>query len=236
MNSDSFRVIRSDYPSTHPFFPAVLSLTSTTETAISFANTTGPAVAAIPLQTDILGSNTPTDPNANNSISSNSMGRPGAGYRGSAPYFSSGSFDGRAFLITAQYKFTVVSSGGGASVWTPKLYRGTSATIGSDNLVFAATGISVPASHTANGSAFIQATVIWDSVSGLLTGEGVALVQAFDVTAAGAITPVYTSRAATSSIAAAAPVNLQFLTSITIATTAPTSSSTTLTELSISQL
>jgi hypothetical protein len=236
MNSDSFRVIRSDYASTHPFAPAVLSLTSTTETAISFANTTGPAVAAIPLQTDILGSSTPLDPNASAAISSASLGRAGGGWRGGAPYFTSGSFDGRGFIVTAQYKFTVVSAAGGATVWTPKLYRGTSATIGSDNLVFAATGISVPASHTANGSAVLQATIIWDATSGILTGEGFALVQAFDVTAAGAITPVYTSRAATSSIAAAAASNLTFLTSITNATTAPTSSSTTLTELSITQL
>lgn len=236
MNSDSFSTIRSDYASTHPFVPAALSLASTTETAISFANTTGPAITAIPLQTAIVGSSTPTDPNSNPAVLGNNLGRPGLGYRGSAPFFKSDAFDGRGFVITAQYKFQVVASGGGASVWTPKLYRGTSATIGSDNAVFAATGISVPASHTANGSGFIQVTAIWDSVSGLVSGEGVAYIQAFDVTAAGAITPVYTSRASTGSIAAAAVSNLTFLTSITIATTAPTSSNTVLTELSISTL
>lgn len=236
MNADTMTVVRSDYVSTHPFAPAALSLTTTTETVMSFANTTGPAIVSIPSQTAVVGSFTPNDPNVNPAILGPNLGRPGAGSRGAAPYFSTGSFDGRGFILTAMYKFQVVSAAGGASVWTPKIYVGTSATVGSDSALFAPTGISVPLSHTANGSALVQMNLIWDATSGLLAGEGFAIVQAFDVTAAGAITPVYTARASVTSVAAAAVANLSFLTSIKVATTAPTSSSTTLTELSITNI
>lgn len=236
MNSDSIRVIRSDYASTHPFAPAALSLASTTDTTIKFANTTGPAIVSVPLGTEIFGSFTPTDPNQNAAVLGGSMGRPGPGGRSQAPYFNSGSFDGRPFTVSASFKFTVVSAAGGASVWTPKLWLGTNSTPGSNSAILAATGISVPASHTANGSATIQATLIWDSVSQCVNGEAWAIVQAFDTTASGAITSVYTSRTNMTTITAQALSNLSFLTSIVIATTAPTSSSTTLTELAISQI
>lgn len=233
MNSDTCSLIRSDFASTHPFAPAALSLTSTTETVMSFANTTGPAIVSVPSQTAIVGSSTPFDPNANPAVLSGNLGRP-SNYRGAGPFFNSGAFDGRGFRVAAQFKFQVVSAAGGASVWTPSLYLGTSATVGSDALIFAATGISVPASHTANGSGVILVDLIWDSVSGLISGAGYSIVQAFDVTAAGAITSVLKSPAVTTARAAAAVANLNFLTTITIATTAPTSSSTTMTELSIS--
>lgn len=236
MNSDTITgLVRSDYASTHVFAPAALSLASTTETVISFANTTGPAIVSIPTGTAIQGSSTPNDPNSPQASLVGS-GRPSSQGRATAPFYGPGAFDGRGFILTAEFKFQVVSSAGGASVWTPKLYLGTSSTVGSNIAVFAPTGISVPASHTANGSAIVQVVLIWDSVSGLVTGEGFGLVQAFDVTAAGAITPVYTSRAATSSVTAATLSALNFLSTIHILTTAPTSSSTTLTELSLTQV
>lgn len=236
MNSDSCSIVRNDFSTTHPFAPAALSLTSTTETVFSFVNTTGPAIVSIPLQTAIVGSTTPNDPNANPAVLSNNLGRPGAGYRGSAPYFTSGSFDGRPFVVSAAFKGTVTSAAGGASVWTPSLRNGTSATIGSDPIIFAATGVSLPASHVGNFSGLIQATLIWDSVSGLLSGEAWSIVQGFDVTAAGALTAQYGTRAKFTSISIAAPSGLNFLGTMTIATTAPTSSSSTLTELTISQV
>lgn len=238
MNSDTCVVVRSDYPSTHPFAPAALSLTGTTDTTIKFANGTAstPAQVSIPLQTAKTGSSAPMDPNANPAVSGSNLGRPGLGYRGAAPFFSSGAFDGRPFLVMANFTAKVTCAAGGASVWTPKLWQGTNATPGSNNAILATTGISVPLSHVADCHCSIQAWLIWDSVSQQLDGVTEAITGAWDETAAGAITKVYNSRAAITSITALALSNLTFLTSIVITTTAPTSSSTTLNELSISAI
>jgi hypothetical protein len=238
MNSDSLiGLIRSDFASTHPFVPATLALASTTDTTVKFANTTGPAIVSIPTGTAIIGSATPNDPNSNQA-SLVTGGRPGQATRASAPQYTPVSFDGRPFILQAFFKGTVVSSAGGASVWTPKLWNGTNSTPGSNNTILATTGISVPASHTANANCFIQATLIWDSVSQTLGGEVYSVINAFDVTAAGVITAVYNSRGAITTLSAItlSPNLLNFLTSVQIQTTAPTSSSSILTELSLSQI
>lgn len=243
MNSDTFPgMIRSDYASTHPFAPAVLTLTSTTDTTVKFANTTGAAIVAVPLQGAILGSSTPSDPNANPAVLVGS-GRPGAGYRGAPPYFNSGSFDGRPFTVTANFKAHLVCAAGGATVWTPKLWNGTSSTPGSNNAILATTGLSVPLSHTADLNCTIQATLMWDSNSITLGGEVWSVINCFDSTASAIITAVYNSRGAIATLSAGStvaitntPACLNFLTSVVNATTAPTSSATTLTELALSQI
>lgn len=239
MNSDVVQISRSDYNSIHPFAPAVLSLASTTDTTIKFVNTTGPALVSLPVQTGTaaqMGSFTPSDPNANPAILGGNVGRPGAGYRGAAPYFSTGSFDGRPFIVQASFKCHLVAAGGGASVWTPKMWLGTNATPASNSAILATTGISVPASHTADLHGYIQATLLWDGTSLNVDGEVWSILGGYDQTAAGAITAVYNSRGAIAAITQVALANMSFLTSVVIGTTAPTSSSTTLTELSLSQI
>lgn len=235
MNGDSISLVRSDFVSTHPFAPAALSLASTTETAFSFANTTGPALVSIPLQGAILGSSTPFDPNANQSILGGNLGRPG-GYRGSAPFFSSGSFDGRPFQLRCAVKTTVTTgaTAGGASL-AIKLYMGNSATIGSDTLLFAPTAINVPINQTnVTVSSIIELTLMWDAGTQKIFGEGwanqgISIAQASVYTARGAL-------AAANGVAAAAPANLQFLASAVWTVNAPTSSSLVLTELGIHQI
>lgn len=237
MNSDNVSIVRSDFASTHPFFPAPLVLTSTTETAFSFANTTGPAILSIPLQTAIVGSSTPSDPNANPAILASNLGRPSpSGYRGAAPYFTSGSFDCRQFVLTACVK-TLVTTGataGGASLKI-NLYLGTSATIGSDTLLFSPTLINVPVNQTAVSiSTVVNLTLCWDSGTAKLFGEGwanqgISIAQASVYTARGAL-------AAANGVAVAAPANLNFLASAVWTVNAPTTATHTLTEFSISQI
>lgn len=236
MNSDNVSIVRSDFPSTHPFAPAVLNLSSTTETAFSFVNTTGPAIISIPLQTAILGSSTPSDPNANPAVLSSNLGRPGAGYRGAPPYFTSGSFDGRQFTLTACVKTLVTTSAaaGGASL-TIKPYLGTSATLGSDINLFSPTVINVPASQTAVSiSSVVNLTLVWDSTTQKLFGEGWAN-QGLST----AVASVYTARGAlaqANGVAAASVSILNFLVSAVWSVNAPTSAAHTLTEFSISQI
>lgn len=236
MNSDNVQLIRSDYASTHPFFPAPLTLTSTTETAFSFANTTGPAIVSIPLQTGIVGSFTPTDPNANPAILTGNVGRPGAGYRGAPPYFTSGSFDGRGFVLRASVK-TVVTTGataGGASM-TIKPYLGTSATLGSDINLFAPTVINIPINQTAvSVSSIVELNLVWDSGTAKLFGEGwanhgVSFAQASVYTGRGTLAQANGAAAATVSV-------LNFLVSAVWSVNAPTTATHTLTEFSISQI
>jgi hypothetical protein len=236
MNSDNISCIRSDFASTHPFFPAPLTLASTTETAFSFANTTGPAIISVPLQTAIVGSSTPVDPNANPAVLTGNLGRPAAGYRGAPPYFSSGSFDGRSFLMRVCVK-TVVTTGataGGASM-TINPYLGTSATIGSDTKLFAPTVINIPINQTAvSVSTVIELNLTWDSGTAKVFGEawanhGVSFAQNSVYTARGTL-------ATTTGIPAATLSTLNFLCSAVWSVNAPTTATHTLTEFSISQL
>lgn len=234
MNSDSITVVRSDYASTHPFFPAPLTLTSTTETAFSFANTTGPVVISIPLQAGIVGSSTPSDPNMSAAQLVSNLGRPG-GARGPAPFYNSGSFDGRPFQLRACVKTTVTTSGtaGGAS-FAPKLYLGNSATLGSDTLLFSPTVINVPVTTTTSISSIVELTLMWDSGTVKVFGEGwanqgVAIAQASVYTARGAL-------AAANGAAAAAVSNLQFVVSGVWTVNAPTTSTSTLTEFGLHQI
>lgn len=226
-NSDSFTVLRSDYPTGHPFQTAALSLASTTETVFSLANG-GAAVVGVPSQTAILGSSTLFDPNSNASISSDSLG--GANqFRGQTrPYFNSSTFDSRGFRVRAMGKFSVVTAAtaGGASL-NIKLYVGSSTTLGSDTVLFTpATPLNVPISTTTTGNFIVEATLMWDSLTAKVGGEAWANYQ-------DAVPGVqYNSRAGLTQVAAAAYTNLQFVASAVWSVNAPTSSTITLVEFS----
>lgn len=235
MNSDTITVVRSDYASTHPFSPAPLSLSSTTETTFSYANTTGPVIVGIPQQSDIRGATTPLDPNANPAVLSSNLGRPG-GYRGPAPFYSTTSFDGRPFQIRACVKATVTTgaSAGGATL-SIKLYQGTSATVGSDTLLFAPTGINVAASSTGvTLSFYINVDLMWDAGTQKIFGIGSSVCGT-----SAASTMVITSPAilgTVNGIAATSPAALTFIPSAVFTVNAPTSSTITLQEFGLHQI
>jgi hypothetical protein len=226
MNSDSFFVLRSDYPTGHPFLTAPLSLASTTETAFLLANGQPATMGIIP-QNAILGSSTGLNPNANAAISMDELG--GSGYRGmrGRPYFSSGTFDGRAMRVRAQIKYTAIV-GASAPALNFKLYVGTSATLASDTVLFTPGPRTLATAQTVNGNGILEATLLWDSVSQKLSGE--AWAQISDT---GNTTPTYTARAALTTVTVAAYTGLQFVVSTIYGTNAPTSSTQTLVELSV---
>lgn len=229
MNSDTFVCLRSDFPAGHPFQTAPLALASTTETAFLLSNTNVAAVA-IPSQTAILGSSTPLNPNANSALIADVYGMAGD-ERGlvQRPYFTSTSFDGRAFRVRAQIKFTCVTTGS-APALNFKMYVGSSATLGSDTVYFTPTARTLATSQTINGNAIIEATMQWDSATQKVTGEAWAEIN--DNQSAG----TYTARAAITPVAVAAYTGLSFVMSAVYGTNAPTSSTNTLVEFAIERV
>lgn len=167
MNGDTFVRVGSDYASGHPFQTAAMTGTaaSTNETLFTLANT-ATALVGIPNQATPLGVSSPLDPNANASVLSNQLGRPGGGYRGSAPYINSNSFDGKGFRVRAMGKFVL---GAGTNNFTVKMYQG--AAINASNLL-----ATIPASGSSNVAAgsynfIIEITAMWDSGSQVVIGE-----------------------------------------------------------------
>lgn len=229
MNSDSFAVLRTDFPTGHPFQTAPLVLTSTTETAFLLGNGNVASIG-VPSQTAIVGSATPLDPNSNSTFSIDNLGgmsdRRGLAGR---PYFTSSSFDGRSFRVRAQGKFTAVTTAT-APAFNIKLYVGTSATLGSDTVIFTPTARTLAVSTTVNGNFILEGTFLWDSVTQKVNGE--VWAQFADNGAAA----TYTTRAASAGVSAAAYTNLNFVLSAVYGTNAPTSSTTTLVEFSMEQV
>ena len=226
MNSDSFRVLRNDYPTGHPYQlqTAAYNITGT-ETVFLLQNGT-PAVLFMPLQTDILGSSTPMDPSAGAALSADVLGGESdfRGLRG-RPYFHSGSFDGRGFRIRVTGNASVVQGGTATNVILT-LYMGTSATVGSDTAINATTtsGNVIALSSTITGPFIAEWTLLWDSTQQKITGE--SWIQYCGGTTG------YGGRAGFASVAQAAYSGLNFVVSQKF-TTAPTSSAIVVRELSM---
>lgn len=209
MNSDTFGSLSTGYPSTHPFaLPAAgFTIGTTTRTAATLVNG-NVAVLSVPQQTDIRGSQAPMDPNANNAITLDQLGRAGQ-YRGqNRPYFNSASFDnGRPFRLRL---VGTINVGATQTVKTVNivLYQGTSATLGSDSALYTSTQGSSTIGSSAVGVAaghynfIVEACLIWDS-----TSQSLVTTECWSAVAGN-----YIARAVGSSIASvASPSALTFL-------------------------
>lgn len=185
MNSDSFSSLVYNGTTQRGTLQGLTSL-GTTESIFQMATDTGTANAyvSVPLQSGVVGSKNPLDINANPAVLSGNAGRPG-GYRGAAPYFTTASFDCHPFVVSLAGRFTssAVDSTTGHAF---NLYQNTSAALGG-NLIIGATSSATLAAG--NYPFFIQATLMWDSVSHLLVGETVGVV-AGQYTGRTAITPI----------------------------------------------
>lgn len=168
------------------------------ETIFTMATDTGSANAfvSVPLQTNVVGSAGPLDPNANASVLSGNLGRPGS-YRGAAPYFNSASFDCLPFQVSVSGRFT--SSAVSAAGQAFNLYQNTSAVVaGGHSLVHGLSGLTLAAGSY---SFLLQATLVWDSVSQTLSGESFFVVGGAS------------ARAAIAPFAVTSPANLLFVAS-----------------------
>lgn len=183
---------------------------STTTETVFLANTdtgTAPAVLSIPLQTAVVGSGNPMDPNANPAIL-NGLGREyGAPFGANRPYFNSTSFDsGKPFKLRIQGTFT---SGVAANDLKISIYLGSSATIGSDSIVSAALTTGTSGNFGAVSGKFLAEFILtWDSTTGKLDG----LIDNALIVPAGVAGTLIAS-AVTTEVSAAAASNLQFVAS-----------------------
>lgn len=187
----------------------VLSGVGVTETIISTNTDTGtaPAVLSIPLQTAILGSSNGLGPNGNQSILVPPFGVGNNVPDGvNAPYFNSGSFNGRPFLLRCAGTFT---SGVATNDLQIGLYLGTSATIGSDTAISTAITTGTGGAFGAvSGHFLLETELLWDATSGKVDGTISGYVAPSGVARlpVGGNAPAYISQ-----FSAAAASNLNFL-------------------------
>jgi hypothetical protein len=217
MNSDTFSRIQNGTKRNN-----LLALTGlgTAETIFTMGTDTGSANAFVsaPLQTAIVGAASPLDPNANPAVTGGNLGRPGSGYRGSAPYFNSSSFDCIPFVVSLSGRFTS-STVDATTAHAITLYQNTTAALGGHAVV---SGLSSVTLAAGNYSFLLQALLLWDSVSGTVTGE--SLYNVAGTYARGVIAP----------FAVASPAALLFVASAKFNTGA--ANTITPVEFSISQL
>lgn len=227
MNSNTFKSFSAAYPSGHAFaLPAAITTTTSSETAFLLSNGLQ-AVITVPKGNEILGSQTPFDPNANTAKTSGS-GRSAMWMGETAPYFNASSFNNRPFRLRA---FGYISGGGttltstSASVTFYGAVTNTATvTSGTAMATFAFTG----GVGAANANWMIDCSLLWDSVTGIIGGT-----KSFSANGTGiAIT---SAGAALTTAAATNVTSLAFGLTWVFATTS-TSNTIGLTELSLEQM
>lgn len=145
------------------------TVATATETALLLNTDSGTTTGfvVVPTGGKILGAQTKFDINANSAITTRSGREYGLPSGESNDQFSSSSWDGRPFRV----RIAGVGNAGanGAQSLIVNLYQGTSATLGSDNLV----GTTGSALAAVAGGAFnylVEATCLWDPTSQILSG------------------------------------------------------------------
>jgi hypothetical protein len=207
MNHETVALLRSDYPTGHPFQTVTLTLAATTETSVKLSNG-NVAIVAVPSQTAIIGSSTPMSPNANPANLADVYGSPSdRRYLAGRPYFSSTAFDGgRPFRVRWVGRGSAVANGG--NTLTLRIYQGTTgAVVGTAGNVIAATS-AIGTTGTANLTFMIEATVNWDSTQQTLNGWFIYAVY-YNTTATFATTAALTSNTSVATYA-----GLSFLQSV----------------------
>jgi hypothetical protein len=152
---------------------ATLTALGTGETLLTMGSDAGTNVTAFlpfPGQSDIVGSSSPADVNANAAILLDNTGGKTSSNRGaSRPYFNTLSFDGRAFRVRVQGRFV---SSAAANTLTLKFYQNTKAagpvTAGAG--LFATVAIGAAALGSVSGNFIAEAAGEWDSVSAKMQG------------------------------------------------------------------
>jgi hypothetical protein len=223
MNSDSFLVLRSDYPSGHPFQLQTLTGSTTAEQLFLVTGSTTAVVQAL-TQGTIVGSMGPFDPNIPQALSGNPIAM--GAYQGRPrPFFQSSSFDGRAFRIRATGKYNNQAATTNAQTVTFYITQGNAAS-SSKRIASVSSGTNL-ASGPCNF--IVEATVLWDSAMQVLAGE-------FWGNITNGTTNAYTTRAGLANlVGVSAYTGLQFCCSIVFGTSSA-SSTANLVEFSMEQV
>jgi len=223
VNANTIKSFSANYPSGHPFFlPASITTTSATETAFLLGNG-AQAIIYMPTGTEILGSQTEFSPGANAAILREG-GRAAAWFGENRPFFTSTSFNDRAFTVRA----CGFISGGGTTTTsiagTISLYANQT----NVTTVTSGTKVATVASGAVLGAAraawYIEQQFQWDSTALILNAIGNYKAQ---------IGSVYTATTA-AAITSVALTQLSFGLTWTFATTS-TSNAVQMVELSVEQ-
>ena len=187
-----------------------LAVTTTVETVFTVGTDTAatyvPAVLSIPLQTAIQGSQNGTVVGSNPALLVPAYGAYSQIPSNlGCPYFTSDSFNGRAFKVRAQGTFT---SGVATNDLQIKLYLGSSATVGSDLAIASVTTGTSGAFGAVSGHFLLEAILLWDITSGKVDG-----IIENGVIGSSGNSATFSTPTATTQVAAAAASNLQFVVS-----------------------
>lgn len=175
-------------------------------TALVVGTDTGTTTAflQIPQASSVVGSSNPLSVNANPAILSGALGAALQGSGTNRPYFSTDSFNGHAFRVRITGDGTNVTA---AQTVQVGIYCQTGTTPLSANLV--ATTAASPAIGAAGTFSFVlEAILMWDAVSGIVTGSSLGGIGTG--TAQAGVTAVTTAPAAVTL------PNLQFLAGVTL--------------------
>jgi hypothetical protein len=145
----------------------VVTVTTASETnipVVTDSGTNGVAVLSIPQQGAIVGATTPISQNANPAIIGQGSQAYGPIEGGQAPFYNSGSFDGRPFRIRLSGSVTSATAASQTILFT--LYLGTSKSGTALKATTAFTGVATAGTYPF----FLDATLLWDSVSQTVNG------------------------------------------------------------------
>jgi len=185
-----------------------IAVSTTTETVFTVGtnvvSTYSPAVISVPVQTSIVGSGTGITVGSNPALLVNQYGAYSSIPNNlGRPYFTSDSFNGRAFKVRAQGTFT---SGVASNDIQIKLYLGTSATVLSDLAITSISTGTGGAFGAVSGHFLLETVLIWDITTGKVDGlisDGIIGVSG--------VAGTLGTQAAVTQVAAAAATNLNFV-------------------------
>jgi hypothetical protein len=145
----------------------VITVTTASETNIPIvtdSGVNGVAVLTVPQQGAVVGANTPISPNANPSIIGFGSQAYGPIEGSQAPFYNSGSFDGRPFRIRLAGSVTSATAASQTILFT--LYLGTTKAGTALKATTAFAGVAAAGTYPF----YLDATVLWDSVSQTVNG------------------------------------------------------------------
>jgi hypothetical protein len=146
------------------------TVATATETALLINTDTGTTTAFVTVPTGglVYGATTGLDVNANSAVTDRSSYLYGLPSGESNDQFSSSSWDGRPFYV----RLSGVGNAGAnaAQSLIVNLYQGTSTTLGSDKIV-GTTGAAFAAVAGGPFNFVVEATLLWDPTSGILSGS-----------------------------------------------------------------
>jgi hypothetical protein len=214
---------------TRNLFPTQ-TVAATAETILTVNTDTGTtsAFVVVPTGGSVLGAQAPFNTNANAAITGRSGREYGLPSGQTNDQFFSTSWDGHPFYV--RVAGTGLAGHNASQTLIFNLYQGTSTTLGSDKKL-GTTGAAFAIAQSTlnvNFNFYIEATLVWDSVSQVLSGSYAANI-------AGGTTSQFTASTVVSNVVTSvAASGLSFLATVTLGNAA--SSTVTLSEFSVEKI